>query len=99
LQKLTAPAIPAPHGFYDECIKAEAQFSLGFMKTSPGFPFGNPGSFGAPGAGGSLGFADPQAQIGYGYVTNRMGVTLSGDPRDVALRGALYSATPLKLHH
>jgi CubicO group peptidase (beta-lactamase class C family) len=99
LQKLTAPAIPATHGFYDECIKAEAQFSLGFMKTSPGFPFGNPGSFGAPGAGGSLGFADPQAQIGYGYVTNRMGVTLSGDPRDVALRGALYSATPLKLHH
>jgi CubicO group peptidase (beta-lactamase class C family) len=94
LQELTAPAIPATHGFYDECIKGEAQFSLGFMKSSPGFPFGKPGSFGAPGAGGSLGFADPQAQIGYGYIPNRKGVTIGGDPRDVALRNALYSATP-----
>ena len=94
LKELTAPATPSTHGFYDECIKGEAQFSLGFMKTCPGFSFGNPGSFGAPGAGGSIGFADPQAQIGYAYVTNRMGVTMGGDPRDVALRDALYSATP-----
>ena len=94
LQELTAPAIPATHGFYDECMKSEVEFSLGFMKTNPGFRFGNPGSFGAPGAGGSLGFADPQAQIGYGYVPNRKGVTLTGDPRDVAIRDALYSATP-----
>jgi CubicO group peptidase (beta-lactamase class C family) len=94
LQELSAPAIPATHGFYDECMKGEVEFLLGFMKTNPGFPFGNPGSFGAPGTGGSLGFADPQAQIGYGYVPNRKGVTLSGDPRDVALRHALYSATP-----
>jgi len=91
---LTAPATPSTHGFYDECIKGEAQFSLGFMKTCAGFSFGNPGSFGAPGAGGSIGFADPQAQIGYAYVTNRMGVMMGGDPRDVALRDALYSATP-----
>jgi CubicO group peptidase (beta-lactamase class C family) len=63
-----------------------------------GFPitFGNPGSFGAPGAGGSIGFADPKAQIGYAYVTNRMGVMMGGDPRDVALRDALYSATPAR---
>jgi CubicO group peptidase (beta-lactamase class C family) len=94
LQALTAPAIPATHGFYDECIKGEAQFSLGFMKTGSGFWFGNPGSFGHPGAGGSLGFADPQAQIGYGYIPNRKGVTMGGDPRDVAIRDALYSATP-----
>ena len=94
LRELTAPATPSTHGFYDECIKGEAQFSLGFMKTCPGFPFGNPGSFGAPGAGGSIGYADPQAQIGYAYVTNRMGVMMGGDPRDVALRDALYSATP-----
>jgi CubicO group peptidase (beta-lactamase class C family) len=94
LQQLIAPAIPAMHGFYDECMKDEVQFSLGFMKTNPGFPFGNPDSFGAPGAGGSLGFADPQAQIGYAYIPNRKGVTLAGDPRDVAIRHALYSATP-----
>jgi CubicO group peptidase (beta-lactamase class C family) len=94
LQELTAPAIPATHGFYDECMKAEAEFSLGFIKNSAGFPLGHPGSFGHPGAGGSLGFADPQAQIGYGYVPNRKGVKMGGDPRDVAIRKALYSATP-----
>jgi CubicO group peptidase (beta-lactamase class C family) len=94
LQQLSAPAIPAKHGFYDECIKSEVEFSLGFMKTNPGFPFGNPGSYGAPGAGGSLGFADPQAQIGYGYIPNRKSVALGGDPRDVAIRDALYSRTP-----
>ena len=55
----------------------------------------NPGSdvsFGALGAGGSMGFADPQTGIGYGYVTSQMGTSLSGDPRDVALRQALAEA-------
>jgi CubicO group peptidase (beta-lactamase class C family) len=94
LQELTAPAIPAVHGFYDECMKSEVEFSLGFMKTNPGFAFGSPGSFGAPGAGGSLGFADPQTQIGYGYIPNRKSVALAGDPRDMAIRHALFSATP-----
>jgi CubicO group peptidase (beta-lactamase class C family) len=94
LRELTAPATPSAHGFYDECIKGEAEFSLGFMKSCAEFPFGNPGSFGAPGAGGSIGYADPKAEIGYAYVTNRMGVMMGGDPRDVALRDALYSATP-----
>jgi hypothetical protein len=36
-----------------------------------------------------MGYADPQTGIGYGYVTNRMGVRLEGDPRDVALRAAI----------
>jgi CubicO group peptidase (beta-lactamase class C family) len=95
MQELTAPAIPATHGFFDECIKGEAQFSLGLMKHCEGFPFGNPGAFGHPGAGGSLGFADPQAQIGYGYIPNRKSVAMGGDPRDAALRKALYSALPV----
>lgn len=94
LQELMAPAVPARHGFYDECMKGEVQFSLGFMKPNPGFPFASPSSFGGPGAGGSFGFADPDAKIGYGYIPNRKSVTLGGDPRDVALRRALYSETP-----
>jgi CubicO group peptidase (beta-lactamase class C family) len=94
LDALTAPAIPAQHGFYDECMKGEARFLLGFMKPSPAWPFPRPNAFGHPGAGGSLGYADPQAGIGYAYVTNGMGVKLAGDPRDLALRHALYSATP-----
>ena len=68
------------------------QFSLGFMKPTRVLPFGGPSSFGSPGAGGSMGFADPAAGIGYGYVTSRMGTRLSGDPRDRALRDALYAA-------
>ncbi|HEX9164614.1 MAG TPA: serine hydrolase domain-containing protein [Gemmatimonadales bacterium] len=91
LRALAAPAIPSDHGFYDECMKGEARFALGFMKPCTTWPFGSDSSYGAPGTGGSLGFADPQAGIGYGYVTNRIGVALTGDPRDLALRGALYS--------
>ncbi len=94
MRQLTAPAVPPTHGFFDECIRGEVEFSLGFMKPNSGFPFGSASSFGHPGAGGSLGFADPEAQIGYAYVPNRKGTTMGGDPRDVALRRALFSATP-----
>ena len=90
LDLLAAPAIPATRGFYDECLKGDVQFSLGFMKPSPAWPFGGASSFGSPGSGGSLGFADPAAGIGYAYVTSQMGTALTGDPRDVALRDALY---------
>ena len=93
LELLAAPAIPPTRGFYDECLKGDGvQFSLGFMKPSPAWPFGNMGSFGAPGSSGSLGFADPIAGIGYAYVTSQMGTRLTGDPRDVALREALYAS-------
>ncbi len=95
LQELAAPAIAPTNGFFDECLLGEAEFSLGFMKSSRWIPFGSPGSYGAPGAGGSLGFADPEKQLGYAYVTNRMGVTLPLDPRDAALRDALYKAAPV----
>jgi len=61
------------------------------MKSTTVWPFGSPSSYGSPGAGGSLGFADPAAGIGYGYVTSQMGARLTGDPREVALRDALYS--------
>lgn len=69
------------------------QYSLGFMKPSQLWPFGSTSrSFGSPGAGGSLGFADPEAGIGHAYVTSQMGTRLTGDPRDLALRDVLYSA-------
>jgi CubicO group peptidase (beta-lactamase class C family) len=89
LEQLMAPAIPPLHGFRDECLKTEVQFSLGFTKPSKKNPFGHPSSFGSPGTGGSFGFADPVAGIGYGYVTNKMGTYLT-DPRELALRNAMY---------
>ncbi len=92
LQALSAPASPPTRGFYDECMKGDGvHFSLGFMKHCPAWPFGYEGSFGFPGSGGSLGFADPGAGIGYAYVTSQMGVSLTGDPRELALRNALYA--------
>jgi CubicO group peptidase (beta-lactamase class C family) len=94
LDLLSAPAIPPTCGFYDECLRGNVQFSLGFMKPSGLWPFGSSSSFGSPGAGGSLGFADPKAGVGYAYVTSQSGTRLTGDPRDVALRDALYSAIP-----
>jgi len=92
LELLSAPAIPPARGFYDECLKGELQFSLGFMKPSAAWPFGSPRSFGAPGTGGALGYADPTTGVGYAYVTSKMGTSLTGDPRDVALRDALDTA-------
>jgi len=92
LDLLVAPAIPARDGFRDACLHGDLRFSLGFMKSSAAWPFGRAGSFGSPGSGGSLGFADPAAGIGYAYVTSQMGATLTGDPRDVALREALYAS-------
>jgi len=89
LEALKAPAIPPAFGFYDEIMKGEIQFSLGYCKPGPSAPFGHPTSFGHPGAGGSFAFADPETGTGYAYVTNRMGTTLPFDPRDVALRSAI----------
>jgi CubicO group peptidase (beta-lactamase class C family) len=89
---LAAPAVPPARGFYDECLKGEVRFSLGFMKPSDNWRFGSARSFGSPGTGGALGFADPDAGLGYGYVTSRMGPVFTGDPRDIALRHALYKA-------
>ena len=91
LKQLSSPAVPPTRGFYDEVMKGEVQFSLGFMKSNPSFSFGSPSSYGHPGAGGSIGFADPDAQIGYAYIPNRKSVEFAGDPRDVALRRAVYS--------
>ena len=46
LAALRAPAIPAKHGFLDECMKGEVEFSLGFMKPNHTWPFGSPAAFG-----------------------------------------------------
>ena len=93
LDLLASPAIPPIRGFFDECMKGQGiEFSLGFMKSCAAFPFGSASSYGSPGAGGAMGFADPKAGVGYAYVTSQMGTTLAGDPRDVALSQALYAA-------
>ena len=47
-------------------------------------------AFGHPGAGGCIGFADPDVELGFGYVTHRMGQGLLIDERAVRLIDAAY---------
>jgi CubicO group peptidase (beta-lactamase class C family) len=70
----------------------ESTFGLGFITNSLFGPFGGAGTFGHAGAGGSVGFADPDHLIAGGYVMNRMMNNLSGDPRSSALIRASYEA-------
>jgi CubicO group peptidase (beta-lactamase class C family) len=94
LEQLMAPPVPPSRGFRDECFKLESRFSLGFTKPGPKHRFGHAGSFGAPGTGGSFGFADPHNQLGFGYVPNHMVMRLI-DPRGEALRKAAYASIGL----
>ncbi len=89
LRQLMSPAIPAARGFRDACLKVEVKFSLGFARPDSKNPFAHPGGFGAPGTGGSLAFADPEARLGYAYVPNKLGSHLE-DPREISLRQAVY---------
>jgi len=77
----------------DEVLLITTRFTTGFMLTKPDDPFGpNPHSFGHPGAGGSLGFADPDARLGFGYVMNKMGPYIIVDPRTRTLIEAVYAS-------
>ena len=95
LKALAAPPIPSSNGFHDDGLMGDIRFSLGFMKPGSVWQFGSDRSFGSPGSGGSLGYADPDAGIGYAYVTSQMGTTLTGDPRDIALRNAVDSCAAI----
>jgi CubicO group peptidase (beta-lactamase class C family) len=53
---------------------------------------GGPKSFGHFGAGGSVGWADPEAGLSFGYVMNRMDMGLAGDVRSTRLIDACYAA-------
>jgi CubicO group peptidase (beta-lactamase class C family) len=48
--------------------------------------------FGHPGAGGSIGAADPEARIGFGYVMNQMQAGMVGGAHGFALIGAVYES-------
>jgi CubicO group peptidase (beta-lactamase class C family) len=76
----------------DRSLFFETTFGLGFMTASPFSPYGGPAGFGHAGAGGSVGFADPDAALGCGYVMSKMSLNLSGDPRSQALVRATYDA-------
>ncbi|NOT41490.1 MAG: beta-lactamase family protein [Alphaproteobacteria bacterium] len=91
MARITAPPdITHP---WDEVLGVRTSFALGFLRPGPGYSFGSsPRVFGAPGAGGSFAFADPDARLGYAYVMNKLDFYLSDDPREKSLRDAVYRA-------
>ena len=85
----------------DATLLIPSRFALGFMKSMDNRhrPHGNIESvilgdraFGHVGAGGSLGFADPDCELSFGYSMNRMGAGLLLNERGQALVDAAYGA-------
>ncbi len=69
------------------------RYGLGFMLQNPVMPISpSPNSFGHAGAGGSLGMADPDARVGFGFVMNRMKQGLTGGPTGFDTIKAFYAA-------
>jgi CubicO group peptidase (beta-lactamase class C family) len=66
------------------------RFARGFSLNSDEAYGKNPDAFGHAGAGGSLGFADPEANIGFGYVMNQMQVNPEDDSRSKRIADAFY---------
>ncbi|MHB1923773.1 MAG: serine hydrolase domain-containing protein [Acidimicrobiales bacterium] len=78
----------------DAVLVMETRRSLGFMLPVPGQPDNRgPNSFGHAGAGGSLGYADPDRGIGFGYTMNKMwnlASFMTPDPRAQSLIASVH---------
>ncbi|WP_367322536.1 serine hydrolase domain-containing protein [Streptomyces sp. HUAS ZL42] len=76
----------------DRVLVVNTRFGLGYMLDGGASPLLAPGSFGHPGRGGALGFADPGSGIAFGYVTNGFRKSVTADPRAQALVRAVRTA-------
>ncbi|MER8187324.1 serine hydrolase domain-containing protein [Kitasatospora sp. NPDC094015] len=81
---LAEAAGPSVHG-PDRVLIVNTAFGQGFFRHGGTSPMSSPAAFGHPGRGGSLGFADPELGIGFGYVTNGMQPGVTGDIRSRTL--------------
>jgi len=91
----------AVRGGIDRTLMMPTHFSPGFMKTMnnldrPGGALESlilgPSAFGHAGAGGSLGFAEPELGLSFGYVMNQMGAGILLNERGQTLVDALYQS-------
>ncbi|MEV4558491.1 serine hydrolase domain-containing protein [Kitasatospora sp. NPDC049285] len=85
LAEATGPSVHGP----DRVLIVNTTFGQGFFRHGGTSPMASPASFGHPGRGGSLGFADPELGIGFGYVTNGMQPGVTGDIRSRTLIAAV----------
>ncbi|WP_405972481.1 beta-lactamase family protein [Streptomyces sp. NBC_00988] len=76
----------------DRVLVINTRFGLGYMLHGGASPLLSEGSFGHPGRGGALGFADPESGIALGYVTNSFRKSVTADPRAQALVRAVRTA-------
>ena len=78
----------------DPILGVPVRYGTGFeLSLPPSLDFGpNPSTAGYWGAGGALGFADPQAGLAFGYVTSHMAPELGCSARGRSLVAALYDA-------
>ena len=84
-------AVSDPERPRDEVMGVPSWMSLGFLRPGPQLDWGSSRrAFGTPGAGGSFGFADPDARLGFAYVMNNMEFHMFDDPREKALRDAVH---------
>jgi CubicO group peptidase (beta-lactamase class C family) len=87
---MSQPAGPSL-GIRDKVLRVDVVYTNGLSKPGSLCEFGSSDkAFGTPGFGGSFGFADPNTGIGFAYVMNRLGFHLVSDPRELALRQALF---------
>ena len=88
LDAAETPQVDGP----DRVLILRSAFGLGFALPSELLTYAPTGDgFGHDGAGGSQGFADRRARVGFGYVMNQMGVSLGSDQRVQNLTRALYA--------
>lgn len=95
LRQMSTPLAQGP----DKVLMVETAFSAGFMMdpldaggVKKRKTFGPAiAAFGHPGAGGSLGFADPENGIGFAYVMNQMETGVLPKARALGLVEAIYS--------
>ncbi len=65
----------------DACLIMPTTFGMGFMTHGPFTPYAGPGSYGHPGAGGSVAFAQPERELAFAYVMNQPASNLANDAR------------------
>jgi CubicO group peptidase (beta-lactamase class C family) len=90
LAALSRPAQQPSGGTFDLVLRTHNIFSLGYIKPYKQVQFGSEEAFGHSGAGGSFAFADPKHELAFAYAMNRMDYYLINDPREAALRNAMY---------
>ncbi|MDM4015500.1 serine hydrolase domain-containing protein [Roseiconus lacunae] len=89
--ELCRPATMPERGSRDVVLKLNVGYGFGFSKPSDGFQFGSDeAAFGCPGAGGCFAMADPSTELAFAYLTNTMSFRIFDDPRERAVREAMY---------